>query len=150
MLKCCRILPLTSLRPFLRPAEPQPSGRRQMVSGGHSEEQRKHNVQAELVERNKQLAAEVERNKQLMAEVERNKQLMAEVERNKELMAEMERNKELAAEVERLREQLKQKQKVSLSSEFESPQERKMLWTLTCHVTCNWKFRRIMSCIGFP
>ena len=130
MLKCCRILPLTSLRPFLRPAEPQPSGRRQMVSGGQTEEQHKHNVQAELEERNKQLAAEVERNKQLVAEVERNKELMA--------------------EVESLREQLKQKQKVSLSSELESPQERKMLGTLTCHVTCNWKFRRIMSCIGFP
>ena len=140
MLKCCRILPLISLRPFLRPAEPQPSGRRQMVSGGHSEEQRDHNVQAELVERNKQLAAEVERNKELAAEVER----------NKELVAEVERNKELAAEVESLREQLKQKQKVSLSSELESPQERKMLWTLTCHVTCNWKFRRIMSFIRFP
>ena len=123
-------LPLTSLRPFLRPVEPQPSGRRQMVSGGQTEEQRKHNVQAELEERNKQLAAEVERNKELAAEVERNKQL--------------------TAEVERLREQLKQKQKVSLSSELESPQERKMLWTLTWHVTCNWKFRRIMSCTRFP
>ena len=159
-MKCCRILPLTSLRPFLRPAEPQPSGRRQMVSGGQIEEQREHSVQAELEERNKQLAAEVERNKQLAAEVERNKQLAAEVERNKQLAAEVERNKQLAAEVERnkhlaaevesLREQLKQKQKVSLSSELESLQERKMLWTLTCHVTCNWKFRRIISCIRFP
>ena len=149
-MKCCRILPLTSLRPFLRPAEPQPSGRRQMVSGGQIEEQREHSVQAELEERNKQLAAEVERNKQLAAEVERNKQLAAEVERNKQLAAEVERNKHLAAEVESLREQLKQKQKVSLSSELESLQERKMLWTLTCHVTCNWKFRRIISCIRCP
>ena len=112
-------------------------GKRQMVSGGQTEELREHNMQAELEERNKQLAAEVERNKQLAvkvernkqlaAEVERNKQLAAEVERNKQLAAEVERNKQLAAEVESLREQLKQKQKVTFSSELESLQERKML-----------------------
>ena len=116
-----------SLKPFLRPVEPQPLGKRQMVSGGQTEELREHNMRAELEERNKQLAAEVERNKQLAVEVERNKQLAAEVERNKQLAAEVERNKQLAAEVESLREQLKQKQKVTFSSELESLQERKML-----------------------
>ena len=118
-----------------------------MVSRGQTEELHEHNMRAELEERNKQLAAEVERNKQLAVEVERNKQLAAEVERNKQLAAEVERNKQLAAEVERnkqlaaevehnkqlaaevesLREQLKQKQKVTFSSELESLQERKML-----------------------
>ena len=90
-----------SLKPFLRPVEPQPLGKRQMVSGGQTEELREHNMRAELEERNKQLAAEVERNKQLAVEVERNKQLAAEVERNKQLAAEVERNKQLASEVER-------------------------------------------------
>ena len=119
-----------------------------MVSGGQIEEQREHSVQAELEERNKQLAAEVERNKQLMAEVERNKQLAAEVERNKQLAAEVEQNKQLAAEVESLREQLKQKQKVSLSSELESLQREENV--MDTYLPCNWKFRRIISCIRFP